>query len=169
MLTSGTISSTNGMRISLPSPVSTTSRSCAGIVLSAATFPTTWEPTLAWRPSSSCSYQPSSSSSSRSSVSMKSLAPRISSAALRSATSSKPSKRMSLFQRALRTVNGPEEAGSTTNSVPATNRSAGASVSTWTVTSPRMPWGLPIRATWSCMGSSEFWFHPRAVAAGVFG
>ena len=70
---------------------------------------------------------------------------------LRSEIFAKPSSRMSLFQRALLTVSGPRRAGSTVSSSSGTKRSAGASVSTCTVTSPRMPCGLPIRATCSCM------------------
>src|SRR5690606_15583356 len=76
-------------------------------------------------------------------------------APLRSGTSSRATTSTDLFQRARRTVTTPSGArgagGSSSSRAPGAKRSSGASVNSCTVTSPRMPWGLPTRATWTFM------------------
>src|SRR4051812_38063989 len=54
---------------------------------------------------------------------------------------------MSRCQRAPVTVSGPREAGSVSRTAPVTKRRSGSSVRTSMVTSPRTPWGRPMRPT----------------------
>src|SRR6185436_15249546 len=83
-----------------------------------------------------------------------SLMPRSSSAPVRSSVCSKPNSRMPLWSRALRSTSGPAATGSVTKVAPGTKRSSGAPVKTCTVTSPRSPCALPMRATTTCTGHS---------------
>src|SRR4051812_40599448 len=62
------------------------------------------------------------------------------------------SSRISRCQRAPSTVSGPRDAGSVRRTAPGVKRRSGSSVRTSTVTSPRTPWGRPMRPTTTVSG-----------------
>ena len=64
-----------------------------------------------------------------------------------SSTPSIRSSRVPLCQCTPAIVSGPRAAGSVANTAPGTKRRSGSSVRTSTVTSPRTPWGRPMRPT----------------------
>src|SRR5699024_4221464 len=89
------------------------------------------------------------------------------SAVFRSENSSNFRSRIFLFQRAFSTVNcsnavDGDSPARTLNTLPFVNRVSGESVNTSTVTSPRIPCGLPIRAmrTSHCAKFSDTYFPP---------
>src|SRR5919107_5975499 len=78
---------------------------------------------------------------------------RSASAAVRSRTPSKRSRRRPLWTRPVSMVSGPTGAGSVVRTAPGPSLRSGSSVRTSTVTSPLMPWARPMRATTNC----TFW------------
>ena len=83
--------------------------------------------------------------------------PRSDSAPVRSGISSKPSSQVCWCSRAVRRVRArgtPDPgAASVAKTAPGANRASGSSVWVCTVTSPRRPCGLPMRATSSLVSA----------------
>src|SRR4051812_39290088 len=64
-------------------------------------------------------------------------------------------------------VRGPRDAGSVASTAPGTNRRSGSSLRTSTVTSPRTPWGRPIRPTTTVSTSLMATRTPGSAPVGV--